>query len=93
MEIVFSEEDKKLLSQPLPQNPCDYCLTKRWSCCGCDKQRSYDEKIKPYKDSGIFEYKMIIDEIKEKKLKIMWTQGKINRLKAELPKELRDYVR
>lgn len=89
MKIVFSEEDKNLLAQPLPENPCNHCLTKRWSCCGCDKQKKYDEKLKPYKDRSLLEYKMIIEEIRKKEREIMWTQGEINSLKAELPKELR----
>lgn len=53
MKIVFSEEDKNLLAQPLSENPCNHCLTERWSCCGCDKQKRYDEMLKPYKDKGL----------------------------------------
>lgn len=90
MEIVFSEEDKNLLAQPFTMmNPCNYCRTERWSCCGCDKQKRYDEMLKPYKDKGLLEYKMIIENIREKNREIMWIQGRINSLKAELPKELR----
>ena len=33
---------------------------------------------------------MIIEEIRNKEREIMWTQDKINSLKAKLPKELRD---
>lgn len=91
MEIVFSEEDKNLLAQPFTMmNPCNYCRTERWSCCGCDKQKRYDEMLKPYKDKGLLEYKMTIEKIKENKHRIMWIQGEINSLKAKLPKELRD---
>ena len=36
------------------------------------------------------EYKMTIEEIRKKEREIMWIQGKINSLKAKLPKELRD---
>lgn len=90
MKIVFSEEDKNLLAQPLPENPCNYCLTKRWSCCGCDKQKKYDEMLKPYKDRGLLEYKITIDKIKENKHRIMWMRGEINSLKAKLPEELRN---
>ena len=92
-QLILTEEDKKLLSQPSPENPCDYCLTKRWNCCGCDKQKKYDEMLKPYKDRGLLEYKMIIEEIKKENRKIMWIQGEINSLEAELPKELRCYVK
>lgn len=90
MKIVFSEEDKNLLAQPLSENPCNHCLTERWSCCGCDKQKKYDEMLKPYKDKGLLEYKMTIEKIKENKHRIMWIQGEINSLKAKLSKELRD---
>ena len=90
MEIVFSVEDKILLAQLFSENPCNHCLTERLSCCGCDKQKKYNEMLKPYKDKGLLEYKMTIEKIKENKHRIMWIQGEINSLKAKLPKELRD---
>lgn len=34
----FSDEEIKMLKNPLPYNPCEYCGGKEY-CCGCQKRK------------------------------------------------------
>ena len=41
-QCVFDDEDRRLLSIELPDNPCDNChLSKIGGCCGCDDNTKY----------------------------------------------------
>lgn len=49
---TFSDDDLKLLKQPIPINPCSHCLDSG-SCCGCPEERKYQTIIKPYRDNNL----------------------------------------
>lgn len=79
-QYVFDDEDRKLLSIELPDNPCDKCYQGTSSgCCGCPSYTEYLEIIKPYKDRNIYDL-----ALKFKRMKL--TEREIERLKKELEK-------
>lgn len=51
---TFTYEDYKLLHSILPTSPCKDC-SEYQSCCGCLNGNKYCEKIKLYRNNGIFE--------------------------------------
>lgn len=93
-EIILADEDKYLLSKSLPSNPCyDRCdAIDRRSCCGCHLEKEYIEKVKPYKEAGIYEYAQIIGKIKSAKGKICRLQKDIEQLYSELPFEIKEIL-
>lgn len=79
-QYVFDDEDRRLLSIELPDNPCDKCYQGTSSgCCGCPSYTEYLEIIKPYKDRNIYDL-----ALKFKRMKL--TEREIERLKKELEK-------
>ena len=76
-QYVFDDEDRKLLSIELPDNPCDKCNVS--GCCGCSDERGYSAIIKPYKDRNIYDL-----ALKFKRMKLI--EREIERLKKELEK-------
>lgn len=50
---TFTYDDYKLLHSILPDYPCKNC-SEFQSCCGCPNGNEYYEKIKSYKNNGIF---------------------------------------
>lgn len=51
---TFTYDDYKLLHSILPTSPCKDC-SEYQSCCGCLNGNKYCEKIKLYRNNGIFE--------------------------------------
>lgn len=85
---IFDENDRKLLAQPLPENPCSTCGAGA-ECCGCPKGNAYEKAIQPYKDANIFEIacdlqrrRHILDEI-----------SKLNAEMDEINKRVPDFCR
>lgn len=76
-QYVFDDEDRRLLSIELPDNPCDKCSVP--GCCGCSDERGYSAIIKPYKDRNIYDL-----ALKFKRMKLI--DREIERLKEELEK-------
>lgn len=85
-EIIFTDEDFELLSKKIPKSPCLKCDER--GCCGCPDERYYHEKIKPYKDAGIFEYAETIRKIRNMNDDIKNLKRKINELINSLPDEI-----
>lgn len=55
-QYIFDNEDRRLLSIEIPDNPCDKCyLNTHGGCCGCSDNTKYCEIIKPYKDRNILD--------------------------------------
>lgn len=63
---TFSDDDLKLLKQPIPINPCSHCLN-FGSCCGCPEERDYCTAIEPYRDANILIFADIIRNIRNKR--------------------------
>lgn len=91
-KIIVTDEDKKLLSQSLPKNPCKGCRD-AGSCCGCPKETEYQSMIKPYKDAGILEYAIIIEDIRRMKGEIKILEMSIDKRYEEFPVELKTYAK
>lgn len=85
--IKFTDEDFELLSKTLPSNPCDDCRD-RFCCCGCPTGTEYDNRIKPYKDAGIFGYAVTLKEIREANNLIKKTKRDMKELIGTLPDEI-----
>lgn len=79
-QYVFDDEDRRLLSIEIPDNPCDKCYQGTSSgCYGCPSYTEYLEIIKPYKDRNIYNL-----ALKFKRMKLI--DREIERLKEELEK-------
>lgn len=76
-QYVFDDEDRRLLSIEIPDNPCDKCHVP--GCCGCSDERGYSAIIKPYKDKNIYDL-----ALKFKRMKLI--QREIDKLQKEMEK-------
>lgn len=93
-QIILNDFDKYLLSKPFPENPCYVkCnASDRDACCGCSDGSMYEETIKVYKDAGLFEYVIKIDEIRRLKREIANKEKMIADIYKEIPSEIREFV-
>ena len=85
--VEFTAEDRELLKQLLPKNPCDGCGF-GVGCCGCRESRDYEEKVRPYKDANIYDIALTIRKIHEIKQSIRLEETEIEHLRSRIPKEL-----
>lgn len=85
-EAIFTDEDFELLSKKIPTSPCIKCDDA--TCCGCPEERYYNEKIKPYREAGIFEYAETIRKIRNINDDIKTLKRKLNELIDSLPDEI-----
>lgn len=86
--LHFTEEDKKLLSTPLPDDPCKKCGD-RYGCCGCIDGTKYNEAKKPYIDNNIFAIAMKLKE----RSNLQKEKDEIEKKIAEIENELPDFLR
>ena len=89
--VEFTDEDRKLLKQLLPKNPCNDC-SDVVGCCGCSDGRDYAEKVRPYKDANIYDIALGIRKIHDIKQNIKREENEIEHLMDSIPKELFDDV-
>ena len=94
----FSDEEIKMLKNPLPYNPCEYCMGQEY-CCGCQKEREYVHKITKYKELGIYDIARNIQEVYRIQASIRDFENKIRSLQTELkvvksciPQEVLEFV-
>lgn len=85
--VEYTTEDRKLLKQLLPKNPCDSCGA-GVGCCGCPNGRDYEEKVRPYKDANIYDIALTIRKIHDIKQNIRLEEAEIEHLKNSIPKEM-----
>ena len=76
--ILIEDSDYELLQNVLPDNPCDRCSL-GMACCGCPEGRDYSEKVKPYKDSGIYEAALAVKRINTAGNKMAGLQNEIKK--------------
>lgn len=92
-EIILTDEDKRLLSQALPVNPCESCsINTRIACCGCPEETKYTEAIKKYKNAGILEYAKISQSIQTIDHQIKKLNYNKEQLYALLPNEIKEFL-
>ena len=77
-QCVFDDEDRRLLSIEIPDNPCHKCSDSD-ECCGCPDDRKYHEAIQIYKERNIYDL-----ALKFKRIKIL--QREIDKLQNEIEK-------
>lgn len=82
---TFSDDDLKLLKQPIPINPCSHCLDSG-SCCGCSEERKYQTAIKPYRDNNLLVFADTIRNIR----KMRSESDRLLKHSKELNKEAND---
>ena len=81
-QYVFDQEDRRLLSIELPDNPCDKCNIP--GCCGCPENTAYCEIIKPYKERNIYDLALKFKKIKILQKEIDEKQNEINKIEKEI---------
>ena len=88
MKIVtqyeFDDEDRRLLSIKLPDNPCDKCSLNSGGWCGCSDGVKYEETVKPYKERNIYDLALKFKRMDNLKKEIVNMQEKINKLAKEI---------
>lgn len=77
--VLIEDSDYELLEKVLPDNPCDGCGA-GVGCCGCPSGKDYGEKVKLYKDAGIYEVAMAVKRINT-------AENKMTVLQKEIKKE------
>lgn len=83
IRYIISEEDKKLLNTPFPDNPCHSC-NERCNCTNsCDKSIKFNETVAKYKSSGVYQYALMIRDIRN-------TNSEINELMERVREIIRD---
>lgn len=84
-QCVFDDEDRRLLSIELPDDPCNNCyLAKTGGCCGCNDNTKYHEIIKPYKNKNILDFALKIKKLHELQNDIENIEGIIKQIAKEL---------
>lgn len=84
----FTEKSLELLKKLLPKNPCSTCEMGP-ACCGCTEGREYLERVKPYKELGIYDIACELRDIASMEKEIKEKQKEVADMKAKLPKEIR----
>lgn len=84
-QYVFDDEDRRLLSVDIPDNPCENCsLMKIGGCCGCPDNIEYTKAILPYKERNIFELALKIKRMHNLQKDIVNIQKEIDNIAKEI---------
>lgn len=84
-QYIFDDEDRRLLSIELPDNPCDNChLVKIGGCCGCPDNTKYCEIIKPYKERNILDLALKIKRMCDLQRKVTDIKTEICKIEKEI---------
>lgn len=85
--VEFTDEDRELLKQLLPKDPCNGCIL-GVGCCGCPEGYDYAEKVRPYKDANIYDIALGIRKIHDIKQNMKLEEDEIKNLMESIPEEL-----
>ena len=86
IQTEYSDEDKILLQKSIPENPCDSCsVSGTGACCGCPEARKYEEAIKPYLDSNIYDIAQDIARMNKLETQARALIDEYQRLNQNLP--------
>ena len=84
-QYVFDDEDRRLLSIDIPDNPCENCsLKKIGGCCGCTDNIEYTKAILPYKERNIFELALKFKRMHKLQKDIVDIQKEIDGIAKEI---------
>ena len=83
-QYIFDDEDRRLLSIELPDDPCDKCYLNSNGCCGCPDGDKYAETIKPYKERNIYDLALKFKRMEELQNEIKAINKEINDIKKEI---------
>ncbi len=82
----YTEEDRELLKNIIPANPCTKCPDNiSIGCCGCYKSQDYNKTIQPYKKAGIYTTALLLRERFELNKKIDEMAARVQQINEELP--------
>lgn len=79
---IFDEEDRRLLSIELPDDPCKTCNPN--GCCGCPKATEYADTVKPYRDRNIYDIALKFKRQKEIRRRIEKLQKEYDEIVKEI---------
>lgn len=84
-QCVFDDEDRRLLSIELPDNPCNNCSVDNvGECFGCPDDFKYNEAIRIYKERNIYDLALKFKKIKKLQREIDKIQKEIEKIKKEI---------
>lgn len=83
-QYEFDDEDRRLLSIKLPDNPCVKCYLNGNGCCGCSDGVEYEETVKPYKERNIYDLALKFKKMEELQNEIKAINKEINDIKKEI---------
>lgn len=84
-QYVFDDEDRRLLSIELPDNPCNNCSVGNvGECFGCPDDFKYNEAIRIYKGRNIYDLALKFKRIKRLKREIDKLQNEIEKIEKEI---------
>ena len=85
IKYEFDDEDRRLLSIDLPDNPCSKCsLNINGGCCGCSKGNKYSETTRPYKEKNIYDLALKIKRMHNLQKDIVNIQKEIDNIAKEI---------
>lgn len=83
-QYIFDDEDRRLLSIELPDDPCDKCYLNSNGCCGCSDGTQYAEAVKPYKDRNIYGLALKFKRMHNLQKEIINMQKEIDNIAKEI---------
>lgn len=83
-QYIFDDEDRRLLSIEIPDDPCDNCSLKNNGCCGCPDGTKYVETTKPYKERNIYDLALKIKRMHKLQKEISDMQKEIDNIAKEI---------
>ena len=82
-QYVFDNEDRRLLSIEIPDDPCNKCQINS-GCLGCCDETEYCNFIKPYKDRNIYDLALKIKRMHKLQKDIINMQKEIDDIAKEI---------
>ena len=83
-QYEFDNEDRRLLSIILPDDPCVKCYLNGNGCCGCSDGTQYAEAVKPYKERNIYDLALKIKCMHKLQKEISDMQKEIDNIVKEI---------
>lgn len=83
----YTVEDRALLKQLLPKDPCNGCNL-GVGCCGCPEGYDYEEKVRLYKDANIYDIALTLRKIHDIRQNMKQEEDEIKHLMDSIPEEL-----
>ena len=83
-QYEFDDEDRRLLSIKLPDNPCVKCSLNNTRCYGCPNSDKYAETVELYKKRNIYDLALKFKKMEELQNEIKAINKEINDIKKEI---------